>query len=190
MQMANTQQDRFGDERLKKSAGDAVRGSRDGADVDRVSSDGTSLSAAERRRLLRQEWVQTILPQVPELPGYHLCWVSTTNGTDPIYKRLQVGYTPVKATEVPGFDQYKVVSDNEFNGCIACNEMLLFKIPMQVYQDLMAIFHNDMPLEQEQAIRERVSNANEFDSNGRPLLEMEGDFNQLGRQSIRNPVFQ
>ena len=186
--MAN--QDKFGDERLKKDAGQAVRGSRDGADVDRVSQDGTTLSAAERRRLLRQEWVQSVLPQVPEMPGYHLCWVSTTNSTDPVHKRMQVGYQPVKASEVPGFDQYKIAAENEFNGCIACNEMLLFKLPNEIYQDLMMIYHSDMPLEQEQAIRDRVNNANEQDSNGRSLLEVEGDFNQLGRQSARSPVFQ
>jgi len=185
--MAN---DKFGDERLKKDAGQAVRGSRDDADTDRVSSDGSTLSAAERRRLLRQEWVQSVLPQVPEMPGFHLCWVSTTNSTDPIHKRMQVGYTPVKASEIPGFDQYKIASENEFNGCIACNEMLLFKLPMQIYQDLMAIYHDDMPREQEQAIRDRVNNANEQDSNGRSLLEIEGDFHQLGRQSTRTPIFQ
>lgn len=60
--MANTTKDTFGDERLKKDAGQAVRGSRDGADVDRVSEDGSALSAAERRRMLRQEWVQEVLP--------------------------------------------------------------------------------------------------------------------------------
>lgn len=180
--------DKFGDDRLKKDSGVAARGSRDNADSSRVTQDGMTLSATERRRILRQEWVQEILPTPPEMPGFHLCWISTTNSTDPIHKRVQLGYTPVKASEIPGFEQYKV-GDGQFEGCVACNEMLLFKIPMEVYQDLMTIYHHDMPLEQEQAIRDRVQGANEVDSNGRQLTSVEGDFNQLGRSRDSNPIF-
>jgi hypothetical protein len=67
--------------------------------------------------------------------------------------------------------------------------MLLFKIPQEVYQDIMAIYHHDIPLEQERSIYERVSNQNEVDSNGRPLGIVEGDFNQLGRAPTRTPQF-
>lgn len=180
--------DRFGDERLKKESGAAARGSRDNADVSRVQQDGMDLSAAERRRLLRQEWVSEVLPTPPAIPGFHLCWLSTTNSTDPIHKRLQLGYQPVKLAEVPGFEQYKV-NTGPFEGCVACNEMLLFKIPQQVYQDLMTIYHHDIPLEQEAAIRDRVNNQTDEDSTGRRLHEVEGDFNQLGRAPTRTPHF-
>lgn len=183
-------QDKFGDDRLvKKPSGADSRVSRDIADVDRVQNDGSALTAEQRRRLLRQEWVQTILPQLPELPGFHMCWVSTTNATDPVHKRIQLGYTPVKASELLGFDQYKVADGGQFEGCIACNEMLLFKIPMEIYQDIMTIYHHDIPLEQEQSIRERVYGSKEIDSNGRNLSEVEGDFNQLGRATSRTPTF-
>jgi len=138
--------DLIGDERLKKDSGAAIRGGRDNADVSRVQEDGMALSTAERRRLLRQEWVQEVLPTPPGIPGFHLCWVSTTNSTDPIHKRMQLGYQPVRISEVPGFDQYKVADGSQFEGCIACNEMLLFKIPQEVYQDIMAIYHHDSPL--------------------------------------------
>jgi len=187
--MANElKNDRFGDERLKKDASQG-RAPRDSADTDRVQNDGTTLTAEQRRRLLRQDWIQTILPQLPDMPGFHMCWVSTTNSTDPVHKRVQMGYTPVKASELPGFDQYKIADGGQFDGCIACNEMLLFKIPTHVYQDLMAIFHHDMPLEQEQGIRDRVYGNQEVDSNGRRLGEVEGDFNSLGRAPARTPTF-
>jgi hypothetical protein len=181
--------EKFGDDRLKKESGASVRGSRDNADSSRVNQDGMTLSAAERRRMLRQEWVQEILPTPPDMPGFHLCWVSTTNSTDPIHNRIKLGYLPVKASEIPGFEQYTVSGGGQFDGCIACNEMLLFKLPMQVYNDLMTIYHHDMPLEQEQAIRERVYGAGEVDSNGRNLNGVEGDFNQMGRPAIPNPHF-
>lgn len=185
--MSNTD-DKFGDERLKKSAGSDSRSSRDNADVSRVQEDGLALSAAERRRMLRQDWVQEVLPTPPEISGFHLCWLSTTNSTDPIHKRMQLGYQPVKITEVPGFEQYKI-DGGQFDGCVACNEMLLFKVPMQVYQDLMTIYHHDIPLEQEQAIRDRIMQTQEVDSNGRPLGSVEGDFNQLGKPLARTPQF-
>jgi hypothetical protein len=185
--MANDK-DTFGDARLKKDAGSTMRDSRDNSDKERVQQDGLALSAEERRRLLRNDWVQEVLPTPPAIPGFHLCWVSTTNSTDPIHKRLRMGYVPVKASEVPGFDQY-LVKDGQFDGCVACNEMLLFKLPMQIYQDLMTIYHHDMPMEQEQAIRERVESTGERDSTGRNLSIVEGDFNQLGRSSSRTPQF-
>lgn len=185
--MANIK-DTFGDERLKKDAGVTVRGSRENEDTPRTHDDGGSLSAEQRRRLLRQEWVHDILPRPPAIPGFHLCWLSTTNSTDPIHKRMQMGYQPVKFQEVPGFHQYKV-EGGEFDNCIACNEMLLFKVSEERYQDLMTIYHHDMPLEQEQSIYEKVSSQGEIDSNGRQLNIVEGDFNQLGRSATRTPHF-
>lgn len=185
--MAHTK-DTFGDDRLKKDSGVTIRGSRDSADTSRTQSDGSSLSAEERRRMLRSDWVQEILPSPPNLPGFHCCWLSTTNSTDPIYKRVQRGYVPVKASEVPGFGAQYMAQGGEFDGCVACNEMLLFKIDKEVYNDLMTIFHHDMPLEQETAIRERVEANQERDSGGRSLGIVEGDFNNLGR-SRGSPSF-
>jgi hypothetical protein len=173
--------DKFGDSRLKKSAGADVRGSRDFADVDRVQNDGGSLTAEQRRKQLRNEWVQEVLPTVKAPEGWHFCWLSTTNSTDPIHKRMQMGYLPVKASEVPGFtaSQYKVTG-GDFDGCIACNEMLLFKVTAERYNDLMTIYHADMPAEQEQSIKERIMGIDERDSTGRGLVSSEG-FDRLGR---------
>jgi len=186
--MTNTN-DILGDQRLKKNAAPQVRGSRDSADVDRVQEDGTSLSAEERRRMLRQEWVQEVLPKPPTKQGYHRCWLSTTNSTDPIYKRIQRGYTPVKASDVTGFGSQYTAVGGEFDGCVVCNEMLLFEIPVQLYNDLMTIYHHDMPLEQEASIRDNVMSRNDQDSDGRNLAQVEGDFLNLGRGTNRNPTF-
>lgn len=180
--------DKFGDERLSKSSGEAARNSRDNADVDRVQQDGMTLSSAERRRLIRSEMVSEVLPKVPNISGFHTCWLSTTNSTDPIHKRVQLGYQPVRVSEVPGFEQYKI-DGGQFDGCVACNEMLLFKLPMEIYQDIMAVFHHDMPLEQEQAIRERVMGKNDEDSEGRKLGIVEGEFHNMGRAPAGTPHF-
>lgn len=177
-----------GDERLRKTSGESVRGGRANADEDRVENNGTAFSAAERRQALRQNWVQEVLPTVPEIPGFHTCWLSTTNATDPVYKRIQHGYLPVQVKEVPGFSQF-TVTGGEFDGCVACNEMLLFKIPNEIYQDLMTIFHHDMPMEQEQNIYDAVTGNVEYDKNGNPLTKVEGFQNLARGQGPRKPQF-
>lgn len=101
------------DERLKKASGEAVRGSRENANAERSNKDGSALSAEERRAALRRNWVQEVLPTPPEIPGFHCCWLSTTNSTDPVYKRVQRGYIPVKATEVPGMGNQYAVTDGD-----------------------------------------------------------------------------
>ena len=97
------------DSRLKKntSAGRENRGSND---LDRAPVEDSLVSAEERRKMFRSEWLQEALPNPPAIKGFHLCWLSTTNQYDPIHKRVRLGYTPVKAEEVSGFDTYRVKS--------------------------------------------------------------------------------
>ena len=174
-----------GDERLRKAAATPVRADRDSADTQRTQQDGTAMTLEERRRLMRSEWVQEVLPTPPAIPGWHYCWLSTTNASDPIHKRIQRGYEPVRASEIPGFMQYKV-EQGEYEGCVACNEMLLFKLPQELYEDYMMYVHHDRPLEEEEVIRENAR-ISEQDSNGRALGEVEG-FDTLGRR-VRTPTF-
>lgn len=177
-----------GDERLAKSSGAAVRGSRQDADASREQDDGRMLTASERKRMLRQTWVQEVLPTPPEIPGFHCCWLSTTNQSDTIYQRQRQGYVPVKASEVGGFGKSLMKEGGEFDGCVAVNEMILFKIANEIYNDLMTIFHHDMPAESEQAIYEKMVASNELDPQGRPVMTVEGDFDRL-RSTPRAPSF-
>ena len=177
------------DDRLTKTSGGEVRSDRNNADSNRTNKDGTALTAEERRAQLRQDWVQELLPTPPTIPGFHTCWVSTTNSMDPIYKRLQRGYIPVTSSEVGGFGASNVVQDGEFKGCISCNEMLLFKVEDQIYQDLMGIFHFDMPLEAERGIYEKVNSGANYDTGGKRLDVVEGDFGALGQRPSHTPRF-
>lgn len=144
---------------------------------------------AEQMLDFRSEWLQEALPKPPEIPGYHLCWLSTTNQYDPIHKRIRMGYAPVKIEEVPGLETYKVHS-GEHAGYVSVNEMLLFKIPMERYQQIMRHFHHDMPLEEERAIRERAEQLaeNTRDSAGKQLVQVEEGVSELGRVR-RAPIF-
>ena len=177
-----------GDDRLKKSGTGAIREDRVEADASRTEQDGTVTSMEERRRMIRSEWTQDVLPTPPQVPGWHYCWLSTTNSTDPIYKRMQKGYEPVRATDIPGFAQYKS-TQGEFEGCVACNEMLLFRIPEELYQEIMTIYHFERPNEEEEILKANaVEKLNERDSNGRGLGDVEG-FDSLARR-VRPPSFQ
>lgn len=141
-----------GDDRLRKDAGDASRGSRSQADAGREDTDGLMTTKSERRAMFRDEWTANALPTPPALPGFHLCWLSTTNSADPIHKRIRMGYQPVSAAEMPGFEHYKMKS-GEYEGMISCNEMLLFKLPLEIHQEMLEYFHHDRPMEEEQMIR-------------------------------------
>lgn len=180
------------DSRLKKSLQAGGRQDRASEDSSRRPPEEKFATSQERRRMFSDEWTQSALPKVPDIPGWHLCWLSTTNAYDTIDKRMRLGYVPVKAEEMPGFDNFKVKA-GEHVGYIACNEMLLFKLPMDIYQDVMAHWHYEKPREEEEKIRVQVENLQGArDSNGKRLVQLEGD--GLGKidqsQTNQAPVFE
>lgn len=138
-----------------------------------------------------EEWTQSALPKLPNLDGWHLCWLSTTNSYDSIDKKIRQGYVPVKSEEFPGYENYRVKS-GEHVGYISCNEMLLFKLPMDIYQDIMLYQHHEKPREEEEKIRiqqEQLQGAAR-DSRGRSLVSVEGEgFGGFDQQPSKMPVF-
>ena len=161
--------------RLKKSLSAGGRETRASEDATRSAPEEKFMSAQERRKMWSDEWTQSALPKTPELDGWHLCWLSTTNSYDSIDKRFRLGYVPVKSEEFPNFDNYRVKA-GEHVGFIACNEMLLCKIPMDVYQDLMLHMHHELPMEEGDKIKLQVEQMQvQRDSSGRSLTQVEGD---------------
>lgn len=174
----------LGDDRLRKSDGDAVRGSRESADAYREGTDGTMTSKVERRFNFRDEWTANALPTPPGIPGFHLCWLSSTSSSDPIHKRMRMGYVPVKVEEVPGFEHYKMKS-GEWEGMVSCNEMILFKIPLEIHQEMMSYFHHEQPLAEESMIRD---NSELKTKNAVRVADLDEDgLQQMGRDV--KPVF-
>ena len=98
------------------------------------------------------KWVQSALPSVPDIPGWHFCWLSTTNSYDSIDKRISLGYIPVKAVEMPSMKNNRVKT-GAHKGFIACNEMLLYKISIDLYLEIMSHSHHEAPLRQAHKIR-------------------------------------
>ena len=97
-----------------------------------------------------------------------------------------MGYEPVKVEEVPGLEIYKMKS-GEFEGFVACNEMVLFKIRNEIYQDMMSYFHHEKPLEEEQMLKK--SNEALNDANAQAVAAPADDgFKSFGKP-LKAPVF-
>ena len=177
------------DSRLKKTLNAGGRESRSSQDLSRAAPEEAFISKQERRRMWSDEWTQSALPKVPDIPGWHLCWLSTTNGYDSIDKRMRLGYVPVRADELPGFDNYRVKAGEDI-GFIACNEMRLYKLPMEIYQEVMTQMHHEAPNEESDKVQVQVDQLQgNRDSSGRSLGSVEGEgFGNLNR-NVPTPVF-
>lgn len=177
------------DSRLKKPLNAGGRENRSSQDLSRAAPEEAFISKQERRKMWSDEWTQSALPKVPDIPGWHLCWLSTTNGYDSIDKRMRLGYVPVRADELPGFDNYRVKAGEDV-GFIACNEMRLYKLPMEVYQEVMLQMHHEAPMEEADKVQIQISQLQgNRDSSGKSLGSVEGEgFGNLNR-NVQTPVF-
>lgn len=176
--------------RLKKSLNAGGRNDRGSEEAKRRAPEDKFISTQERRRMWSEEWTQSALPKLPNLDGWHLCWLSTTNSYDSIDKRIRQGYVPVKSEELPGYEDYRVKA-GEHVGYISCNEMLLFKLPMDIYQDYMLYHHFEKPQEEVDKVRVQMESLQgQRDSNGRRLVDVEGEgIGAIDQQPSKLPVF-
>jgi hypothetical protein len=142
---------------------------------ERISAeDPSNKTKRERAEAFRDKWQNSALPDMPEniIPGFHLCWLSTTNNYDSIDKRMVLGYEPVKASELgKGFEGLGKMSSGKFEGCVSCNEMVLFKLPEEIYQEVMRMMHLEDPLEHQRNITDQVRSTAQEGKGGRSILE-------------------
>lgn len=178
------------DTRLKKSLSAGGRETRASEDASRAAPEEKLISTQERRRMFSEEFKQNALPDTPKDPNWHFCWLSTTNTYDSIDKRMRIGYVPVKSEEYSGYEHHRVKS-GEWAGIVSCNEMLLFKIPMEYFQDYMLQMHHEAPMEEAEKIRVQLENIQGArDSSGKSLGRVEGEgFGDIDRP-VPQPVFQ
>lgn len=178
------------DLRLKKEL-DVPRRSRESGG--RSATEGRELSNDDRRNMFRQQMYNDVLPNLPEIPGYHLVWLTTANPRDPIHQRLRLGYELLTAEDVPGFDAI-TLKTGDYPGCIGVNEMLAAKLPMDLYLSYMEIAHHDRPAEQEQILNQSLDDLRESAArDGGRLLDAteKGEINGMDdlRRSAPAPRF-
>lgn len=158
------------DERLKKSAD--VREGR--AATDRPVAENRAISDDERVEMFRQQFFQSALPDLPPIPGWHMCWLTTTNPRDSIHVRMRLGYEPVKPEDIPGWEHVSVKT-GEYAGFIGVNEMLAFKLPMSLYEKYMREAHHDAPNREEEKLTDTADfMAQQARATGSQLVEGDG----------------
>lgn len=118
---------------------------------DRRITENRELSDAERVDMLRRTFFQSALPDLPEIEGYHNCWLTTQNPRDPIHGRIRLGYELIKASEVPGFEHLGM-KGGDFPGVVCVNEMIAAKLPNHLYEAFMREVHFEAPLREEEQI--------------------------------------
>lgn len=161
----------YSDDRLKKDTG-AVRRSREMGD--RQVTENRTVSEDDRLEMFRMQMYNDALPDLPPIPGYHVCWLTTTNPRDPIHRRVQLGYEPIKAADVPGME-YASTKTGEYVGMIGVNEMVAFKLPESLYQRFMKEAHYDAPLREEDKLEETAQlMRDQAERSGSRLVEGDG----------------
>jgi len=149
---------------------------------DRDVTQNRELSDDERVAEFRQQFFQSALPDLPKIPGYHVCWLTTENPRDPIHSRIRLGYEPIKDSDIPGWE-HSAIKTGEWEGCIGVNEMLAFKLPLVLYEEYMHINHHEAPLSEEEklssSIRAMEAEMNQA-SKGAVELELEDGTAALG----------
>lgn len=113
----------------------------------------------------RMEMFNNALPEIPPIKGWHLCWLSTTNKYDSIASREAKGYVRVSPDEVPGM-QHVTVKDGRFAGCIGHEEMVLYKLPISLWQQYMEVAHHERPYDEEERIRDVARYVKELAQDG------------------------
>jgi len=173
--------------RISRDIDDRLQGRVDEVKA-RAESNLSPDEAVRRERLdaFRDKWANNALPDIPNgvIPGMHLCWLSTTNQYDSIDKRMALGYEPVKTSELgKGFETLGKMSSGKFEGCVSCNEMVLFKLPEDIYQEVARMLHLDDPLEHQRNVTANVRSAAESGKGGRSILE--GGMLEMEREANR-----
>lgn len=140
-----------GDPRLSQRKGTDDQTRIDRAQDDRPVTENREVTDAERLEMFRNTSFQHTLPEAPGIPGYHVCWLTTQNPRDSIAMRSRWGYSPVKASEVPGME-FSSLKTGDYAGCVGVNEMVLFKLPLRLYEMYMKEMHHDGPLSEERKL--------------------------------------
>ena len=118
---------------------------------ERELTEDRQISEADRLEMFRMKNFNDALPDLPAIPGFHVCWLTTANPRDPIQQRVRLGYVPVKPEEVPGAE-YATIKTGEYAGLVGVNEMVAFKLPLRLYEMYMQEAHHEAPRREEEQL--------------------------------------
>lgn len=137
----------------------------------------------ERLELFRLAMFQNQLPALPEIPGHHLCWLTTANPRDSIQGRMRLGYKLLTPADVPTWEQ-NILTTGPYQGCIGINEMVAAKLPIRLYELYMTEAHHNQPLAEEGKLRSTLDAIRE-QAQGKTRVELEEGTAALGNRPRR-----
>jgi len=151
---------------VRKINRDARLDSSDSSRRDRRSDNRTTTQdrkLIENTRLTeyRKQFYQSVLPDLPKIPGWHHCWLTTNNPADSIQRRLTLGYELLKASEMPGW-KYTTLKTGDYAGCVGVNEMVAAKLPLELFEAYMLESHHIQPQNEEEKLRAMVDQMKEL----------------------------
>lgn len=176
---------------------DEERARNDGSDdrenramEDRAIAEQREFTDDDRLELFKMQLFQHVLPDLPKIPGWHLCWLTTTNPSDSIQKRMRLGYEPVKREDVPGWDYDKLsLKTGEYAGLIGINELVAFKIPMHLYQSYMTEVHHNQPNQLAEKLTMDQEEANRMAKQQKSYVESYDGLEEIKEELRKKPVF-
>jgi hypothetical protein len=116
----------------------------------------------DRMELFRQAHAQSALPDLPPIPGWHVCWLTSTNSKDSLAFRRRLGYEPIKPEELVGFGEFALGATNTPQaGLICVNEMVAFKLPIDVFNEYMQENHHYAPAREDEKLTDAAQQAKE-----------------------------
>lgn len=118
-------------------------------------TDSRTLDDQERLAEFRSSLYNNVLPNLPKIKGFHVCWLTTNNPADSIPSRMRLGYELIEPHEVPGFESLSIKT-GEYAGAIGVNEMIAAKLPLHLFQMYMAEAHHHAPLAEEQKLSDAL----------------------------------
>ena len=153
---------------------------------DRTVTENREITEDDRVQMFRQQFFQSSLPDLPKIPGWHTCWLTTTNPRDSIQMRIRLGYEPVKPEDVPGWE-YATLKTGDWAGLIGVNEMLAFKLPLSLYEKYMREAHHDAPMYEEEKLLDTVQFLEQQASASKSRLQIGEGNMEIGQN--KEPIF-
>ena len=173
------------DDRLKKELGDSRRTR---GHTDRLATENRAYTEDERLEMFRMQLYNDRLPNLPEIPGYHVCWLTTANTGDTIQSRSRMGYELIRAEDVPGMDLI-IQKTGDYVGCVMVNEMIAAKLPTSLYLRYMQEAHHDAPLREEEKLEDTAQlMRDQAERSGGRLIESEA-MREIGDYAPARGIF-
>jgi hypothetical protein len=123
---------------------------------DRGVTEDREMSEDERLEMFRDSLQQSVLPDLPYMYGYHVCWLTTSNPRDSIQWRIRIGYELIRIEDLPGWEGVSLKT-GDYSGVVGINEMVAARIPISLYNKYMREVHHNMPLSEEEKIRAKTT---------------------------------